>query len=403
MSKKIAIIGAGATGLALASILDKSFEITLYERNERVGKKLLATGNGRCNLANTDLSPMHFSSTDEDKIADILNDFSFDSIKSFFEELGLLVRFEEDGRVYPLSNQASAVLDILRLGAKRNGAVICTDFLADKITKTRKGFEIISWDNKKVYADVLVLATGGMASPKTGSDGMGYSFAKSLGHSVILPTPALVPLKSDTSFTLPLKGIRAKAKVTLNGKFSESGEIQFTDYGLSGIASMQLSRHLTGKDSICIDFAEDYSEEYILSLLNKAKEKNPPLAELFTGILNRRIGEELIKRTLKLGIGTPSAKISQSDVEALAKAVKAFPLPVTGTLSWDNAQITKGGVPLSEIDAKTMESNIVKKLYLAGELLDCDGECGGYNLSWAWICAKRAGNAINKAFGEKND
>ncbi len=395
MSKKIAIIGGGAAGLAAACSLRQGFDVTVYERGERVGKKILATGNGRCNLANTDLSPSRFKSQNQAEIKTVLSGYSYEAVKTFFEELGLLLRTESEGRVYPLVNQASAVLDVLRLSAVRKGAVIKCDFLVKAITKKDSGFEIVSASGEKACADIVIMATGGTASPKTGSDGKGFDILKALGHSVTPLSPALVPLKSDTDFTMPLKGIRAKAKITLNGRFSESGEIQFTDYGISGIAAMQLSRHLCGRDSVTIDFAEGYSAEYILSLLEKSREKNVPSSELFSGILQRRVAEELIKRVLKCRINAPSRTLGDNDLSILAKAVKGLSLPVTGTLSWDNAQVTSGGVPLGEIDASTMQSKLCDNLYIIGEALDCDGECGGYNLSWAWITAMRASESLN--------
>ncbi len=396
MSKKIAIIGGGASGLAAACAIRKDFDITVYERNERAGKKILATGNGRCNLANTDLSLEHFSSQSKDELKRILNSYSFDTVQSFFEKLGLLLKHESEGRVYPLSNQATAVLDVLRYSAMQNGASIKCDFTVSKISKKNDLFEIVSDSGKKEYADIVILATGGKASPKTGSDGLGYTLAKSLGHSLTKLSPALVPLKSDTSFTLPLKGIRAKAKITLNNAISQSGEIQFTEYGISGIAAMQLSRHLTGKDYITIDFAEGYSEEYILSLLKRTRAKSSSVGEIFLGILNRRIGEEIIKKVLKTKLTLASDTLSDSDLASLAAAVKSFRLPITSTLSWDNAQVTSGGVPLFEINNDTMQSKLCKNLYLIGEILDCDGECSGFNLSWAWITALRAASSLNE-------
>ncbi len=395
MLKKIAISGGGAAGLLAASSLDSRFDVTVYEQNDRVGKKLLSTGNGRCNLMNTMLSPDRFHSKTALLIPDIIDEGSYTIIKDFFEKLGLLLCFETEGRVYPLSNQASSVLDILRLTALEKNTVIKCGFSVDKISKKGDGFEIFSKKGERDYADIVILATGGMASPKTGSDGSGYALAKMLGHSATSLSPALVPLKSDTSFTKPLKGVRAKAKITLNGSISETGEIQFTDYGISGIAAMQLSRHLKGGDSVKIDFAKDYDREIIFSLLIIAITKKLSAGELFVGILLRRIGEELIKRVLKLSPNTPTDNLTDEDLIKLTDAVKGLLLPITGTLLWDNAQVTSGGIPLGEIDTATMQSRLLKNLYILGEMLDCDGECGGYNLSWAWITALKAVKALN--------
>ncbi len=400
MNKRIAIIGGGASGLAVACALNKSADITIYERNDRVGKKLLSTGNGRCNLLNTNISPEHLKSADSNIIADVLGQSPASEAMTFFENLGLLMRIEDEGRVYPLCNQASAVLDVLRYEAAEKGVNIRCDFCVTEIKKQDTCFEIVSSNGECAFADVVILSCGGMAAPKTGSDGIGYKLAKSLGHSVNTLSPALVALKSDTSFTSALKGIRCKAGIKLLSHNSEiaaeSGEIQFTDYGVSGIAAMQLSRHLKPDSQIVIDFAEDYNEEYILYRIKAAAAKGREAEELPLGIIQKRVGQQIIKHVLGISPATPADKLSETDLTRLAHAIKALPLNVTGTLKWDNAQVTSGGIPLSEIDPLSMQSNFTNGLYITGEMLDCDGECGGYNLGWAWLCGVRAANAINE-------
>lgn len=400
MSRKIAIIGGGAAGLAAACAIGEGTDITIYERNDRVGKKLLSTGNGRCNLLNTNLSPKQLKSTNIDIIPQVLGTSAVSEIMSFFENLGLLMRIENEGRVYPLCNQASAVLDVLRYEASERGVRIRCDFCAESIKKTENGFNIQSDNGEKAFADIVILACGGMAAPKTGSDGLGYKLAKTLGHSITSTNPALVALKSETSFTAPIKGIRCKAGVKLvSGNsvlFSESGEIQFTDYGISGIAAMQLSRHLKSSSRIVIDFAEEYNYNYILYRLNEGASKNREAQDIMTGIVQKRIAQQIIKHVLSISPATPASKLSEFDLEKLASAIKGLELDVKGTLSWDNAQVTSGGIPLTEINPDTMESKITENLYILGEMLDCDGECGGYNLGWAWICALNAAKSINK-------
>ncbi|MEE0944361.1 MAG: aminoacetone oxidase family FAD-binding enzyme [Clostridia bacterium] len=400
MNKKIAIIGGGAAGLAIACIIGKGAEVTIYERNERVGKKLLSTGNGRCNLLNTNLSPKQLKSENSNIIPQILGMSAVSQVMTFFENLGLLMRIENEGRVYPLCNQAAAVLDVLRYEAAEKGVLIRCDFCVSEITKKGNGFDIHSKDGKRSYADIVILACGGMAAPKTGSDGIGYKLAEALGHSVTTLTPALVALKSETSFTAPLKGIRCKAGIKLVSDktelFSESGEIQFTDYGISGIAAMQLSRHIENSCKVVIDFAEEYNKDYILHRIKKAAEKGREAQELALGIVQKRVWQQIIKHILGISPSTAANKLSESDLEKLSCAIKALSLDISGTLSWDNAQVTSGGIPLDEIEPKTMKSRITDNLYILGEMLDCDGECGGYNLSWAWLCALRAGDSINK-------
>ena len=403
MNKRIAIIGGGASGLAAACAINKGADVTIYERNDRVGKKLLSTGNGRCNLLNTNISGKQIKSSDGDKIADILGNSPSSEVMTFFENLGLLMRIEDGGRVYPLCNQASAVLDVLRYTAAEKGARICCNFCVEKIIKKDNSFEIKSKDGKTASADIVILACGGMAAPKTGSDGLGYKLANSLGHTVAALSPALSPLKSETVFTAPLKGIRCKAGIKLissgNELVFESGEIQFTDYGVSGIAAMQLSRHLVKGAKIVIDFAEEYNEEYILYRLKSAVKTGRDASELTLGIVQKRVGQQIIKHALGISPATPAGKLSDAELSKLAHAIKALPLDVYGTLSWDNAQVTSGGISLSEIEPKTMASKITDNLYILGEMLDADGECGGYNLGFAWLCALRAAESINKELG----
>lgn len=400
MSKKIAIIGGGAAGLATACSINDAAEITIYERNDRVGKKLLSTGNGRCNLLNTRISPERYKSENSDIIPDFLGNSPTSDIMNFFENLGLLMRLEEAGRVYPLCNQASAVLDVLRYAADEKGVNTRCGFYVTNIKKSDFGFKIISSDGTADFADIVILACGGKAMPKTGSDGTGYKLATSLGHTVTSLNPALAALKSDTFFTAALKGIRCKAGVKLifgrDVLAAESGEIQFTDYGISGIAAMQLSRHLEKGCKIVIDFAEDYNEDYILSRLKDAAAKGREAQELPLGIVQKRVSQQLVKHILGANPSTPGSKLTNSDLSKLASSIKALTLDIHGTLSWDNAQITSGGIPLDEINPDTMASRITDNLYITGEMLDCDGECGGYNLGWAWLCALRAAKSINK-------
>lgn len=393
---KIAIIGGGAAGLAAACAIGN---VTVYERNERVGKKLLQTGNGRCNLLNTNLSAEHLQTADTNMLQAILGGSPVSEITTFFENMGLLMRTESEGRVYPLCNQAAAVLDILRYTAAENGARIKCGVKICEIRRKGSGFELISEEGVREYADKVILACGGRAAPKTGSDGNGYTLARRLGHSVTELTPALVALKVSGGFCIPLKGIRCKAAIKLakNRKIiaQEVGEIQFTDYGISGIAAMQLSRLLSDGCAVMLDLAEEYNEEYLLHRIREARAKHREAQDLLLGIVQRRVAQQIVKNALGISPSMPSDALREEQLARLASAVKSTSLNISGSLSWDNAQVTSGGVPLSELDA-TMESKKCRGLYIIGEMSDCDGECGGYNLGWAWITALRAAEAIKK-------
>ncbi|MDO4618653.1 MAG: aminoacetone oxidase family FAD-binding enzyme [Clostridia bacterium] len=395
MSKQVAIIGAGSSGLLAATAI-RNKKITLFEKNDRVGKKLFATGNGRCNLLNESFGASGLFSKDDDIVKTVLGDNSFSEISEYFKNLGLFTFTDNEGRIYPLSNQSSSVLDILRFSARKNGADIITDTEVLEINKTENGFEIIT-ENGKSFSDIVIFSTGGMASAKTN----GYDILKKLGHTIIPPSPVLVQLKADTAFTAPLKGIRSKVKISLYEKDTllreESGEIQFTDYGLSGIASMQLSRFITENCYVLIDFADGFSEEEIYRSLKNSLHNSNDISDIFAGILKRRVAEEIIKKTLHISPRAKSVNLSDEEIRKLSKEIKALKLDIKGTLGFDSAQVTRGGVSLSEINPETMESKIHKGLYITGEVLDCDGECGGYNLGWAWLTALRASNGVNNA------
>ena len=388
---RIGIIGAGASGLAAACRIGERAEVVLYEHSDRVGKKILQTGAGRCNVMNSDMTPNRFFGDDKQAVERILSGCE-EKIKSFFEELGLVLREEDEGRVYPLTNQAASVLDVLRFGAIESGCRILTDVTIKKIEKKGDKYVVSNEEGKKEYFDKIILACGGKAAPKTGSDGSGFAFARMLGHSVTPLLPVLVPLKSKSPIPRALKGTRCKCEVKLlkNGKAVKEfgGEIQFTEYGISGIAAMQISRYMVeGNHSICLDLAPGCSYEYIKERLIEARKKKRELQDILLGILPRRVAQQIIKSVSDMSLTECSANVDNRTLDKIASCVKGLILDIDGTLSWDNAQVTRGGVSLKGINPDTMESVYSKGLYIIGEMLDCDGDCGGYNLGWAWITA----------------
>ena len=398
MKIRAAIIGGGAAGLAAACSLGINAETTVYEHSDRVGKKILITGAGRCNVMNEYMQPQKFICDDAEALNMTLSGCE-NRIKEFFALRGLVLRCEEEGRIYPLTNQAASVLDVLRFDAKEAGCEILCGAQIGKVEK-KDGVFIV---HDKVYGtksyDAVILACGGKAAPKTGSDGSGFNIAVDFGHTVTKLSPALVPLKTTSNVTRALKGIRCKCKLTLKKDSKKvtdtSGEIQFTEYGISGIAAMQLSRYTEGKgNSVIIDFVEECSYSYILERINAAKNKKRELQDVLLGILPRRVAQQIIKTVTQMPLTQSSAELDDASAKKIAESVKAFKLDIEGTLSWDNAQVTRGGIPLREIDAKTMESKRCKGLYIVGEMLNCDGDCGGYNLGWAWITGIKAAEAV---------
>lgn len=401
----LAVVGGGAAGMAAAISAAEVFvqsgrqKIVLLEAGARVGKKLLATGNGRCNLTNMGVDPAHYHG-DTETVSAVLNQFPPRKIVDFFEEHGLLCKEQDEGRVYPYNLQASAVLDVLRYQLERHKVEIICDFPVNDLKKSEHGFEII-YNRDSVSADRVVFASGGMAYPQLGANGSGYPILKSLGHSCTKLLPALVQVKTDSKRVKPLKGARSAAKATLfaDQKPVETtvGEVQFTEHGLSGICIFELSRFVGeryGKQpmEIELDLMPDYAEQQIVEFLQKRCQLSTlPGAELFNGCLNKLVGPEVVKAALPR-IPKTIGEMSERDLAAAAHTVKHFGFPVEGTLSWKDAQVTAGGIPLNEVD-ETMQSKRCPGLYLAGEILNVDGDCGGFNLHWAWSSGILAGRS----------
>ncbi|MCM1365547.1 MAG: NAD(P)/FAD-dependent oxidoreductase [Faecalibacterium sp.] len=398
---KIAIIGGGASGLACAieamreaKKLGKKISVTVFESNDRVGKKLLATGNGRCNMTNLDTS----LSTYFGKYAfyrSALEQYPPQSNIEFFNSLGLYTKADSEGRVYPLSNQAASVLDVLRLECERLGIIFLCGETVKKIAKSQNAYKI---NDVKIY-DKVVLACGGKAAVKQHN---GYELLTSLGHSVTKTFPSLVKLTTSNPVAKQLKGIRAAVKMTLisDGKpvAEESGELLFGDGVLSGIASMQLSAfaaRCNEKLTVRVNFipSMNYSEltdaiEHIHKNAGETKAEN-----LLLGFMPKKIGMVIIKNA---GI-SPERKISTltaADIKAIAAMCKKFDFDISGTKGFADAQVTAGGANTDEFRNKTMESKKCKGLYCCGELLDVDALCGGYNLQWAWSSGRLCGKSI---------
>lgn len=410
----IAVIGGGAAGLmaavAAADELEKGKKrgrIAVLESNSRVGKKLLATGNGRCNLTNIGVNPSHYHG-DSDFLPHILNLYSPKYIIDYFASLGLLCKEQDEGRVYPYNLQASAVLDILRRQLDRFGVEVLCDFQVTAVKKAASGFEVLS-PEKRVFAGRVIVSSGGMAYPQLGANESGYQILRTLGHTCTKLFPALVQLKTDPRRAKPLKGARSMAEATLladGGPVKTvSGEVQFTEYGLSGICIFELSRifgELQGEKTmeLSLDLMPEYSEQQIFSVLKHRCDifYDLPVSELLNGCLNKLVGPEVMKAALRRP-AKYAGELKASELAAVANSVKQFRFPVTGTMPWKDAQVTAGGVPLREVD-EAMQSKICAGLYLAGELLNIDGDCGGFNLHWAWSSGMAAGRAAARSFLE---
>ena len=393
----IGIIGAGASGMAaaLAAAENSEVQVVLMERQARVGRKLGATGNGRCNLTNLHAMEGGYHGDDSAFADAALRAFDVDATLKWFSGLGLYTVAEESGRVYPYSDQANSVVDVLRFALEQPNIQLLTGYEVQKVKRTGSGFRVDGTE-ETIFCDRLIVACGGLAGTKLGGSMAGYKFLRSLGHRCTKLRPTLVQLKSAWN-TASLKGVRANchAQILRNGAlFSEStGELQFTEYGLSGPVIFEVSRDAcqgTGDWTCRLDFLPDMAEETLCAELLRRKQIRWSAEELLTGILHNRLGRVLTQAAGIKGM-RKITELHNAEITAVCAAVKGFEVPLTEPMGMDSAQVTAGGIVTDEFDPETMESKLVPGLYACGEVLDIDGDCGGYNLQWAWSSGRMAG------------
>lgn len=406
---KVIIIGGGASGLIAAIIAGRNgAEVIILEQLQRVGKKLLATGNGRCNLTNIFAKLENYHGESVNFMLDAFNLFDVQKTLIFFEELGISCRPEETGKVYPRSDQASSVLDVLRYELGKLGIEERCETEVKKIIPTKNGFTLLLKDGKEVKGDRVVIATGGKANANLGSTGTGYRLVKELGHSLIDPFPALVQLKLNFQHLKALSGVKfnGSAAVVEAGNIvrQEEGEILFTDYGISGPPILQLSRCVgekfqsSIKTFLRVDMFPEFSIEEMSEIIRKKikHDSEKPLQFCFVGLLNKKLIPILLKTCGILDIHKKCGEVTENEKESISFILKHWDFEINGTQPWRDAQVTGGGIQVKDIDSKTMESKIVKGLYFSGEILDIDGDCGGYNLQWAWSSGYVAGLNASK-------
>ncbi|MBD5082462.1 MAG: aminoacetone oxidase family FAD-binding enzyme [Ruminococcaceae bacterium] len=398
------IIGGGAAGLACAVEASKTFggSIILLDRKPKVGKKLLVTGNGRCNLSNRIMSEEFYHGSFD--VKPLLEEFP--DLRLFFEKLGLYTVSDSAGRIYPLPNTASSVLDALRFAIeKKDNVQILTDGHCNDLQKTKDGFTVKAGEHE-IRGKAVVLACGGCAAPVHGSDGSGFELAKELGISVNKPYPALCSLLTDG--TKSLDGVRCKCAASLYRKGllekSELGEVQFTKNGLSGICIFNLSAAFPEGEKdvkVSLDLLPDYTQNDVYNMLwNVCRTRKRDLAEeIFNGIFNRKIALYLLKKA-DIPTSAISAKMDIFDIKKLAALSKKLEFEIKGRGDFSSAQVTAGGVIGSEIDSNFMSVKH-KGLFFAGEIIDLWGDCGGYNLHFAFSSGIKAGRSAVKLLSEK--
>ncbi len=396
----VCVIGGGAAGmLAALTAAENGHRVLLLERQSRVGRKLLATGNGRCNLSNYHVSPAHYHGGAG--FCDFaLSQFDVGETLQYFASLGLLTVSEASGRIYPMSNMAGSVLDVLRYALERPEIDLQTGQTVTAVRKMPEGFSVKT-ETDTFSAQRLILAAGGAAGSKVGGGMDGYRLAKSLGHHRTALYPSLVQLKTDPTYPRALKGVKAQCGISIcRGSqvlARNSGEVLFTEYGVSGPTIFDLSRSVSagGSDLTCLlNFFPDWEEAEVLHWLSQrqAAMAAHEASTLLTGSCHTRLGQMICKSA---GFTNQrAAGLTRDDLRRIARQATHFALPITGTCGFDQAQVTAGGLDTSEFDPRTLQSRLVPGLYACGELLDIDGDCGGYNLQWAWSSGRLAGKLL---------
>lgn len=396
---KVLVLGGGASGMmaALTAAEDPSNQVTLLERQSRVGRKLLATGNGRCNLSNLYADISHYHGDDPSFVSPALQNFSVEQTLNYFRQLGLITVCEADGKVYPFSDQANSVVDVLRLALVQRGVDVRCGCEVISISKKARGYSLKTND-EAFYGDKVIISCGGTAGAKLGGTDLGYKLLSSLGHKMTPTAPSLVQIKTQTTYTKSLKGVRADAAVTLkrNGTVcaKSAGEVQFTDFGISGPAIFSLSREAAadGDRLLLLDLLSLMSEDELSAHLTARKAAAPdlPLEDFLTGTLHNRLGR-VVLLCAGFSLENSCSMLSDSDIGRIVKTIKFFPLPVTGVMGMDQAQVTAGGIQTRDFRSDTLESRICPGIFATGEVLDIDGDCGGFNLQWAWSSGRLAG------------
>ncbi len=402
--QQVIVVGGGAAGIVAAiSAKRLGADVTILERNPRIGKKILATGNGRCNFTNINTDVSYYYGGNPQFADNVLAQFTIEDTIKFFAKLGIAHKVEEFGKVFPMSDQASSILDVLLYELNELGVNIICDAYVKDITKSNDKFLMELEDGTLYKGDRVIITTGGKAMPASGSDGNGYNLAAKLGHSITEVFPALVQLMLEGSFFKRIEGVKlvGTAEVIHNNTslLRERGDILFGNYGVSGPPILQLSR-IAGK--LLSEGQEAYLKLNMMDMvlpeeLNKLLKKRgqmsgkKPLDFSMVGLINKRLIPVVLDAAGIKDIKQPAVSLAAKDREALLNILTDWRFKIRGTKSWPSAQVTAGGIATKEVYPDTMESKLVKGLFLAGEILDIDGQCGGFNLQWAWSSGFIAG------------
>jgi len=408
----IIVIGGGASGLVAAIMAARhGGRVVVLERMQRVGRKLLATGNGRCNLSNRRIDASHYHGVDPSFVDGVFGQFGLDATLAFFDGLGVIAEAEDGGKLFPASRQASSVLDVLRYEMAQRGVVEVCDTIVHTVERRRGGLRCVCGDGRIFEASRVVVCAGGKSSPNLGSNGGGFKIAQAMGHTLVDPFPALVQVRLDAPYLEQIAGVSLQAEaaawVSDRPARTECGELLFTKYGISGTPILQLSRVLSeaamrGRVShLRIDLFPAWSREALMALIDQRKSNDPgkPIAFSFVGFIHKRLIPVLLQTANIREPQRPCGTLDATETERIASIMKAWTIPCAGTQSWMFSQVTAGGVDVREVDPVTLESKRMPGVHFAGEVLDIDGDSGGYNLQWAWSSGAVAGMHAARLLG----
>lgn len=404
MKRKVIVVGGGASGMVAAIWARRmGADVTIVERNPRVGKKILATGNGRCNFTNIYCNVRHYHGKNPAFVEPALSAFDVDKTIAFFEKLGIAHKVEELGKVFPMSDQASSILDVLLYELKETNIKLICDTFVKHIKRIKTGFELSFENGNVLQGDRVILACGGKAMPSFGSDGNGFELAKSLGHRIVDIFPALVQLKLEGGFFKQIQGVKfvGTAEIISDGNTlaKDRGDILFTNYGISGPPILQISRKAgellqqNRTAMLKISIIDSMQRKELEELLTRRFTNMPkkPLDLSMVGLINKRLIPVVLKHAGVKDLKLEARQVSSQDKNKIAMVLTDWRFKITGLRSWPNAQVTAGGVDTQQIDPYTMESKLFPGLFFCGEIVDVDGGCGGFNLQWAWSSGYLAG------------
>ena len=395
------IIGAGAAGLVAAITRARAGQrVTLLEQNNKIGKKILVSGNGKCNIDNRYINLNRFHSQNPDFVAKVLEGYDFPVVEKFFTSLGLKLVEGKEGKMFPMSLQASSVVELLEYEAKRSGVEIVCDCAVTSVDKKNEIFTLETSQGTKSCTQ-LVLTSGSPAAPQLGGSNSGYAFATKLGHTLVPRHPSLVQLCSEESWVKGCAGVKVAgiAKLYANGEYitEKKGDILFTNYGISGLAILDLSREVSTRLAnfdyceLSLDLMPEYSKEKLTNLLlaRAQKESEKPIGLWLQGILNKKLIAIILEQSksrVKI-----EKELNRKEINKLVHTIKNLKLSVNDTKGFKGAEVATGGINTSEVNPQTMESKLVDNLFFAGEILDVDGDRGGFNFHWAWVTGLRIG------------